>query len=694
MKRMIVIAILLTSTTASIQAQIDTMWVRTYNGSGNGNDVGKGCIVGLDNSIYVTGLGFSDDNNYLTIKYDTNGNIIWDKFFNGPSSAYDEANACAIDNNNDLYVTGGSVCPPSLHSGRLTIKYSGVNGDTIWTRLFDTSGGNDGYDVAVDDSGNVVTTGKTTINTHNNYLTIKYDQAGQEVWSNIYTSNYNIDEEGKGCAVDNTGKIYVTGNSSNAVDKDIFTIKYDNNGDTLWTRRYDKGLNEYGVDCVVDDSGYVYVAGYYADSSYIAIKYNTNGDTIWSRVYSCTVDSPSASLQATSCAIDKSNHLYVSGYDAWNKIITHKIDCTTGDSLTTVFYPGSGNTVQGFSCAVDDIGHLFVVGSKQADFLTVKFTLNVLTPILIAPLNSASLTINTPLFIWNTIDSASTYRLQISPFSNFASLTYNQATAETTLTSTALPDNWYYWRVKAYSATDSSDWSEVRSFSVATSTVAAPALTFPPADTATNDSFPDFDWEDVAGASQYQLQVGKGNKWLWAADYYNGIHVYNASDPSAIHYIHGASLYNVQRLVLRDSILFACHYNQVYVTKVTNPYTVNHRSSYGCNNNGAAVRDTVLYVASTSRGLRLVNVADPDSVFEIAAIDTTVQVRDVKVAGDRAYMLANGYLKVVDVSNPAAPAILGSLPMANAQSLDVAGNYAYTASGSSGLQVVDVSNPA
>jgi hypothetical protein len=283
--------------------------------------------------------------------------------------------------------------------------------------------------------------------------------------------------------------------------------------------------------------------------------------------------------------------------------------------------------------------------------------------------------------------------LQISTFSNFAGLTLDTTTTDTSLTSSALSNNWYYWRVQAYSTTDTSNWSEVRSFSVATSTVGIPALTFPPADTVTNDSFPNFDWTDVAGATQYRLQAGKGNSWLYASSSGNGIRVVNISDIHNTEYIHNASLYSSTRLLVKDTLMLAVTGGGVHITSIANPYTVAHLSTYSRASYDAAVRDTLMYVASQSVGLRVVNIANPSAPTEVAACDSTTYTRALELSGDRAYMLAGGYLKVVDIANPKAPAILGTLPLANALDLAVSGNYVYAASGSTGLQVVDVSNP-
>ena len=69
---------------------------------------------------------------------------------------------------------------------------------------------------------------------------------------------------------------------------------------------------------------------------------------------------------------------------------------------------------------------------------------------------------------------------------------------------------------------------------------------------------------------------------------------------------------------------------------------------------------------------------------------------DVALAGSHAYLAAGvSDLRVVDISNPAAPASIGGVDTpGNALGLDVVGNLAYVVDGAFGLQIVDITNPA
>jgi hypothetical protein len=52
------------------------------------------------------GLGTSYD--YAPIKYDSDGNQVWVVRYDGPASGADGANAIAVDQTGNVYVTGNS----------------------------------------------------------------------------------------------------------------------------------------------------------------------------------------------------------------------------------------------------------------------------------------------------------------------------------------------------------------------------------------------------------------------------------------------------------------------------------------------------------------------------------------------------------------------------------------------------------
>ena len=295
--------------------------MRRYDGTGSGEDVANALTVDDSGNVYVTGYSTNGINyDFATIKYSPNGASLWVRRYDGPGNGSDQADALVLDSDGNLYVTGWSV----VNGGGAdynTIKYA-ANGDTLWVRRY-TGPGNfheDGASaLAVDASGNVYVTGRSVgSDTSFDYATIKYSSAGDTLWVRRYTGPGNFFDEASALAVDVSGNVYVTGRSDGTgfFDYDYATIKYSSAGDTLWVRRYTGPGNsdDDASALAVDASGNVYVTGRSVGSDtsfdYATIKYNSFGDTLWVRRYNGLENGFD---EASALAVDDSGNVYVTG---------------------------------------------------------------------------------------------------------------------------------------------------------------------------------------------------------------------------------------------------------------------------------------------------------------------------------------------------------------------------------------------
>jgi uncharacterized delta-60 repeat protein len=269
-------------------------WVRRYNGPANGDDAAYALAVDAIGNVYVTGESESTGTylDYATIKYDPNGNMQWETRYNGPGNYDDRAYAIAVDDSGNVYVTGGSVGSGGDYDFA-TIKYD-RNGNERWISRYNGSGHNTdiAYDIALDDSGNIYVTGfGYGSGTNKDYVTIKYNTVGTELWSREENGSGNGDDRAYAMTLDGSGNAYVTGEGyGSGTYEDCLTIKYDPIGNKQWEATYNGPGNGFDAayDIAVHCNGNVYVTGTDHDSlthaDYITIKYvqflrgDVNGD--------------------------------------------------------------------------------------------------------------------------------------------------------------------------------------------------------------------------------------------------------------------------------------------------------------------------------------------------------------------------------------------------------------------------------
>jgi hypothetical protein len=290
-------------------------WVARYNGGG-GNEEASALAIDRACNVYVIGAspGGIDGNDaaLTTIKYNKNGKQLWvRRYEDSVASPFNRARAIAVDRSGNVYVTGNSV-NSNLDdaSDYLTIKYN-ATGRQKWVARYNGPGNSEDlpFSIAVDDGQNVYVTGASPAepNTINyDFATIRYDKYGKEVWVQRYNGAANGDDRASSLALDSEGNVYVTGLSQGigTGESDGITIKYNAAGIEQWVERYNGPNNGRDImgnfgfliqhPLVVDRSGNVYVTGSSQvegiDFDWVTIKYSQSspdsGDNnqVWSKL--------------------------------------------------------------------------------------------------------------------------------------------------------------------------------------------------------------------------------------------------------------------------------------------------------------------------------------------------------------------------------------------------------------------------
>ena len=97
---------------------------------------------------------------------------------------------------------------------------------------------------------------------------------GYDVWLLKYDPNFNLywnvtiggigDDQADGINIDSIGNIIVTGytESEGAGGTDVWTVKYDSDGNYLWNATIGGAGADYGLDILTDSSDNIYIGGY------------------------------------------------------------------------------------------------------------------------------------------------------------------------------------------------------------------------------------------------------------------------------------------------------------------------------------------------------------------------------------------------------------------------------------------------
>lgn len=103
------------------------------------------------------------------------------------------------------------------------------------------------------------------------------------------------------------------------------------------------------------------------------------------------------------------------------------------------------------------------------------------------------------------------------------------------------------------------------------------------------------------------------------------------------------------------------------------------------------------YLAHSYSGFLVINIEDPSAPFITGTLDYSGNFSKIIIDGNYAYILDKWFgLQIVDVSNPNAPSLLTSLDvnLLEAQNIALSANYVYVTDAKGfGLHIIDINNP-
>lgn len=266
-------------------------WMKTYGGSGY--DYGRSVQKTRDGGYIIAGIWGMDENGeggdlYL-LKTDSSGNVLWTKTYGGDG----EDGGYSVQQTKDGgYIIVGYTSSFGALGEDLWLLKTDEKGDTLWTKRYGGVDDESGKEVQqTGDFGYIIAGGiySTSPPTKEDFWLLKTDEKGDTLW----TKTYGGEEYDWGYSVKelrNGGYIIAGGtNSFGLSEADVWLLRTDEKGDTLWTKLIGGGNWDW-ANCIqkVEGGGFI-MAGATSpapeDYDLYIVRTDSSGNPLWIKTY-------------------------------------------------------------------------------------------------------------------------------------------------------------------------------------------------------------------------------------------------------------------------------------------------------------------------------------------------------------------------------------------------------------------------
>ncbi|MCD4774465.1 MAG: T9SS type A sorting domain-containing protein [Candidatus Aegiribacteria sp.] len=258
--------------------------------------------------------------------------------------------------------------------------------DTLWTNGYGGWLWDYAYDVKSTDDGGFITAGLS-----NSYISgsiylqmylVKTNGDGDMLWYKVIGPEYS--DRGYSIQITEDGGFIITGSSEENTGGDglnVYLVRTDCNGDTLWTKTYGGSLKDEGETVVItEDQGFA-IAGYTysygaGDKDFYLIRTDSSGDTLWTKTYGGSGDDLAWSVAAVPgggfIVAGRTASSGAGSWDVW--LVRTNAD---GDMLWNKTFGGGGwDSALEVQCTADSgfivNGYTMSSGAGQTDYYMLK----------------------------------------------------------------------------------------------------------------------------------------------------------------------------------------------------------------------------------------------------------------------------------------------------------------------------------
>jgi len=285
---------MLTFALSALAEEGDLLWNQYY---GNSNTEAAYSVLETDDSGLITaGVSFQgSDGDIWVIKTDALGDSVWSRYYD--FSPRDIAVAIAPTSDGGFVLAGLTNYYIYFRSDILLMKITS-HGDLVWRKAYGGILDDYAFDVIETDDGGFILAGATNSQQYGTYFgqlcILKTNAQGDSLWSKRYEGN-PFSEATQIMQMPDNGYMVAGYVSTTPSNMDIWLLRTDQNGDTLWTETYGSPNGDYAWSMITTRDDNLVLSGMFnyvldtdISSAALIMKTTIEGDSIWAQLYGGT----------------------------------------------------------------------------------------------------------------------------------------------------------------------------------------------------------------------------------------------------------------------------------------------------------------------------------------------------------------------------------------------------------------------
>ena len=343
----------------SFAQEPDTLWTKTFGGL---SDDTPACIQTTNDNGFIIlsttqSYGAGELDIYL-IKTDSIGNEQWSKTYGG--SSWDEG-SYILSTNDGGYLMMGSTW--SFVPGGLWLLRINSTGDTLWTKIIGSMNWDAGaYMIEASNNGYTIIGAKYYSGLGQSDLwIIRIDAMGNKLWEKIY-GGVSYDFGASIIQTSDNGYLALGSSQINDTsDPEVWLIKTNSNGDSLWTKKFGTGLGESILR--TSDGNYLIAVSHPMFINSKILKIDPDGNLLWSKSFDTSLEYTNSIVRCPDDGFIIVGYTSMLIYGQSDLVVT-KID-PDGDTLWVKMLGGSDQEIGRSVCKTSNSQYI-IIGSTNA----------------------------------------------------------------------------------------------------------------------------------------------------------------------------------------------------------------------------------------------------------------------------------------------------------------------------------------